>query len=85
MGDIMKRNRKRIRTLFRKLEDQEWVERSIVMEEHCKKWREIQIRKEELCERRLGHEFSPLPVNGWNRPRLDGTWPERCWICDKER
>ncbi len=67
------------------MEEQKRNERDNLLKEHHEKWRNINIRQEEICEKYIGHEFNPLPNNGWNRIRLDGTWPERCWICDKAR
>jgi len=81
----MKRKRDKIKKLFRKLDQQEKKEKEALLKEHWEKWRKIHIRQREMCEKHIGHEFRPLPVNGWNRPNWDGTWPEQCWICDKQR
>ena len=74
---------------FRKrieFEKQERLERIEILKEHSKKWGlKTQVLHRE-CEEDGGHEYRPLPENGFNRPNhVTGEWPEGCRKCRKRK
>lgn len=52
-----KASKKRLSDMVCRLKKQEWDERSKVLAEHNKKWENIKIKLQTICEKHGGHEF----------------------------